>query len=604
LEADRTAIAAALPGYEIGGEVGRGAWGIVLDGTHRHLGRKVAIKQLPEAFARTELVRRRFGDEARLLATLDHPHIVPIFDYVEQDGLCLLVMEWLPGGSVWDRFSGNGLTPETSCAAVMATCAGLEFAHRRGVLHRDIKPENLIFNAEGILKVTDFGIAKVISGSETLATRSGEILGTPAYMSPEQVLGTDLGPPTDVYSAGTMLYELLSGRLPFPEDPDPLALAYRHVREDPEPLSRTAPHVSKPLAEVTMRALAKNASDRFASAEEFGLAVGAAAAATWGPGWLERSGLTILSSGPIAAAAERFAAGASQDTSAGPMRRSMAARRPDVASALARSPSEVVPVHSVAEVPDKPAPYLGVAVLGMLLAAVAAFAGSGRQLPAVSAPPGAIAIGGADPAGAETVELELGTPIPVRVDGSIARALQADTVGLDLSVAGIPIAGATEPLAPAGSAVVAEADLSRAKFLAPSSSTVRMELSGATTPAVLTFRVRSDQPVYVSIPALAGVVMSLFAFANVEATFKPLRRGRKGASGVVMLAAMGALFGLVIQIAVWLLLSREPSVLSISGSALAGAGSGLALGLSGLKMGRRRRPRGRVKAGSSGPASA
>src|SRR4051812_17427681 len=163
---DQRLVEAALPNYEIGGELGRGGWGVVLGGRHRELGRDVAIKQLPRAFAADPSVRARFLSEARVLASLDHPHVVPIYDFVEREGLCLLVMERLAGGTLWSRFTGEGVKMDDACAAVLATCAALQCAHDRGVLHRDIKPENLMFSANGTLKVTDFGIAKVVGGEE------------------------------------------------------------------------------------------------------------------------------------------------------------------------------------------------------------------------------------------------------------------------------------------------------------------------------------------------------------------------------------------------------------------------------------------------------
>jgi serine/threonine protein kinase len=191
---DSTRIAEAMPDYDVERELGRGGMGVVYLGRHRRLDRGVAIKELPPNFAADPEVRDRFSTEARTLAGLSHPHIVPIFDYVEREGLCLIVMEQLPGGTVWDRFTTTGLTPPTACAVVMACCAALEHAHSKGVLHLDVKPDNLMFDAESAVKVTDFGIARVISGDRTMGTVNGQVLGTPAYMSPEQARGDELSP--------------------------------------------------------------------------------------------------------------------------------------------------------------------------------------------------------------------------------------------------------------------------------------------------------------------------------------------------------------------------------------------------------------------------
>jgi serine/threonine-protein kinase len=256
----------------------------------------VAVKQLPSAFAANPAIQRRFSAEARLLASLDHPHIVPIFDYVEQDGLWLLVMELLPGGTVRDRFASQGIAAETACGIVLATCAALHYAHAKGILHRDIKPENLLFNASGTLKVTDFGIAKVLGGAETLVTMAGDLLGTPAFMAPEQVTGGMLTPATDVYAVATMLYELLSGYLPFSDEGGLMAALFRRVYEQPTPLADVAPLLPAPITKVVMHALATEASQRPSSADEFAMALAEAANASWGSGWLHATELDVVTS--------------------------------------------------------------------------------------------------------------------------------------------------------------------------------------------------------------------------------------------------------------------------------------------------------------------
>jgi serine/threonine-protein kinase len=299
-------VVQALSSYDIGSEIGRGGWGIVLAGKHRHLGREVAIKQLPRAFAADPEVRARFLAEARLLAALDHPHIVPVYDFVERDGLCLLVMERLSGGTVWSRFVEHGVSAETACAIGIATAVALHHAHEHGVLHRDIKPENLLFAKSGVIKVTDFGIAKVLGGSDTVATRAGDVLGTPAYMAPEQAVGGDLGPPTDIYSLGVMLFELLSGRLPFDHPGDsPLTLLYMHVHEPPPNLGDLVPARVAPLVPVVMRALAKDPTARCADGMSFARAIAEAATEAFGPGWLGRCGAPVMAAGDVVAITER-----------------------------------------------------------------------------------------------------------------------------------------------------------------------------------------------------------------------------------------------------------------------------------------------------------
>lgn len=298
---DRALVEAALPGYEVQGELGRGAWGVVLAGRHRTLEREVAIKQLPRAFAADPGVRARFLIEARTLANLDHPHIVPVHDFVEHDGLCLLVMEKLEGGSAWNLVLA-GASPENACAVALAACDALQYAHEHGILHRDVKPQNLMFSDAGVLKVTDFGIAKVLGGSSTMLsmTRQGEVLGTPAYMAPEQAEGKELTPATDVYAAGMVLYELLSGRLPFPEVNDPMVLLYHRVHEEPQPLRETAPQITASVAEVVMRAIARSPEDRYTTALDFARAIVKAADSAIGPDWLSRASVTVMANARFA----------------------------------------------------------------------------------------------------------------------------------------------------------------------------------------------------------------------------------------------------------------------------------------------------------------
>lgn len=292
-------VVQALPAYDIGEELGRGSWGVVLAARHRQLHREVAVKQLPSDIGSDQQVRARFVAEARLLASFDHPHIVPIYDFVEKDGLCLLVLERLTGGTLSERYQEKPLTPEASCAVILAACAGLHYAHRRGALHRDVKPDNLMFSSTDALKVTDFGIAKVLGGSSTVVTRVGSILGTPAYMAPEQAEAKPLTAATDVYACGTILYELLAGRLPFEEDTNPLAVLRQHTHGQPLPFAEAAPRLPRSLARTIDRSIARDPAARYATAEQFGAAVAEAATEAWGPKWLERTGFAVHAAGAI-----------------------------------------------------------------------------------------------------------------------------------------------------------------------------------------------------------------------------------------------------------------------------------------------------------------
>jgi serine/threonine protein kinase len=303
MSVDRELLGSVLPAYDIGDELGAGGWGVVVSGQHRQLDRRVAIKQLPAAMATDPAVRRRFTAEARVLASLDHPHVVPVYDFVDRDGICLLVMELLPGGTLRSRIAAEGgITVPHAVALSLACASGLGAAHRRDILHRDIKPENMLFAASGVLKVTDFGIAKVIGGADTVMTRAGDVLGTPAYIAPEQVRGGKLSPATDVYGVATMLYELLAGVFPFTDDGEAVALLFKHAYEAPIPLRDVAPGVPDPVAAVVMRGLATDPDQRFPTAESFGIALAEAGTQAWGPGWLSAEQVPILGAETIVSA--------------------------------------------------------------------------------------------------------------------------------------------------------------------------------------------------------------------------------------------------------------------------------------------------------------
>ena len=285
---DEKLVREALPGYEIQGEIGRGLWGVVLRARHQQLGRDVAIKQLPRALGGDPAVRSRFVREARALSALDHPHVVRVFDFVEHENLCLLVMELLPGGTLMDREAVGGLTLPEACSVGLAASAGLGFAHDAGILHRDVKPQNLLFGSNDVLKVADFGIAKIVGGSSSVATAAGHVLGSPAYMAPEQVTGETLTAACDVYSLATTLYEMMSGHLPFGGSRSTIEMLTVRIDETPVHLAEVGP-VPDPIADVIMRGLAARPDDRYSTAGEFATALAHAATESLGLGWALRS---------------------------------------------------------------------------------------------------------------------------------------------------------------------------------------------------------------------------------------------------------------------------------------------------------------------------
>ncbi|MEX5634200.1 protein kinase domain-containing protein [Parafrankia sp. FMc2] len=278
----RERVEKALPGYTVGERLGSGTFGLVLAGAEQRTGRLVAIKVMEGE--RAEGTTLDFAKEARVLAGLDHPHVVRAFDYAEAEGLCLVVMELLAGGTLSAR--RHGMAPEQACAVGLAVAAALEHAHGRRVLHRDIKADNILFAADGTPKVGDFGIAKLFEGSA--ATASG-LAGTPMYMAPEQIEGGRLGPATDQYALGVVLYQLLTGVPPF-DSRQPLPMLWRqHLSDPPPPMTG----VADPVAAVVLRALAKAPADRHPGATAFALALAHAATEAYGPGWAARSELPL-----------------------------------------------------------------------------------------------------------------------------------------------------------------------------------------------------------------------------------------------------------------------------------------------------------------------
>lgn len=298
-----------LPRYEIRSEIGRGGWGVVYEGWHRDLQRPVAIKQLPHQLGSDPTVRDRFIAEAQRVASLEHPHIVPVYDFAERDGLYVIVMELASGGTVWQRFTSSGMRTDEAIGTVLAAAAGLHHAHSRGLLHRDVKPDNLLYSASGTAKIADFGIAKSMTATQAGRAATEGVIGTPAYMAPEQVTGGSLSAATDVYALASVLYELLSGHLPFAERSDAIALLFQRVHEPPRPLRSLAPGVAQPIASVIDRALHLEPAERPATAEQFAVELAAATTQSFGAGWLERSAITVMGSTSVIAATERTSAG-------------------------------------------------------------------------------------------------------------------------------------------------------------------------------------------------------------------------------------------------------------------------------------------------------
>ena len=231
------------------------------------LDRDVALKVMSTRYKSDEEFVERFKREAQSAAALSHPNIVSIFDRGEsEDGTYYIAMEYLPGGTLKDRILKRGALPAYTAAAVALQMAeALRAAHERDVIHRDIKPHNILVTGSGDVKVTDFGIARAASSSTM--TRTGHILGTAHYISPEQAMGEHVGPSSDLYSLGVVLYEMLTGELPFDAD-TPIGIAMKHVNGPVRPPQELNPSVPDGINAITLRLLSKNPEDRYGSDSE------------------------------------------------------------------------------------------------------------------------------------------------------------------------------------------------------------------------------------------------------------------------------------------------------------------------------------------------
>ncbi len=257
--------------YRIVRKIGSGGMADVWLADDTHLQRRVALKVLHGRFAQDREFIERFRREAEAAAGLQHPNVVAVFDRGEVDGTYYIAMQYLEGRSLKELIDA-GLSPEQAVGLIRQVLEGARFAHRHGVVHRDLKPQNVIVDAEGKATVTDFGIAR--AGVSEI-TQAGSVMGTPHYLSPEQAQGFDVTAVSDLYSVGVMLYEALTGRVPFEAD-SAVAVAMKQVSQAPQRPSSINPQVSPALDAVTMRALEKEPGQRFQSADAFIAALDAA----------------------------------------------------------------------------------------------------------------------------------------------------------------------------------------------------------------------------------------------------------------------------------------------------------------------------------------
>ncbi|MDQ2710271.1 MAG: Stk1 family PASTA domain-containing Ser/Thr kinase [Actinomycetota bacterium] len=257
--------------YELGDTLGYGGMSEVHRGRDVRLSRDVAVKVLRADLARDPQFQLRFRREAQNAAALNHPAIVAVYDTGETNGemgtLPYIVMEFVDGQTLREIVKGTGPLSQQRVLEVMAdVCAALDFSHRHGIIHRDVKPANVMITTAGAVKVMDFGIARALSDSQNM-TQTAAVIGTAQYLSPEQARGEAVDARSDVYAAGCVLFELLTGEPPFSGD-SPVAVAYQHVREDVRQPSEVNPDVGPELDAVVLKAMSKNPANRYQSAAE------------------------------------------------------------------------------------------------------------------------------------------------------------------------------------------------------------------------------------------------------------------------------------------------------------------------------------------------
>ena len=255
--------------YRILSQIGQGGMATVYKAYQPSMDRNVAVKVLPGQLAQSPEFTQRFQQEARIIARLEHAHILPVFDYGESEGITYFVMRLLDAGTLKDKMQdGRPLSLSEIDRLFTQLADALSYAHSQGVVHRDLKPANALIDSRGNLFLTDFGIAKILESASPRLTQTDAIMGTPAYISPEQAQAQTVDQRSDIYSLGIILYEMVTGRVPYTAD-TPLAVILKHVTH-PLPLpSSVKPDIPETIERVLLKALAKNPDDRFATVNDF-----------------------------------------------------------------------------------------------------------------------------------------------------------------------------------------------------------------------------------------------------------------------------------------------------------------------------------------------
>ncbi len=262
-------LPARLGDYELLEEVGRGGMGVVYRAYQVSLGREVAIKMIQTNRSGSCEEMKRFFVEAESTARLSHPHIVPVFEVGELQGRPFFSMQFVRGQTLLNRISQSPIPQRRAVEIIAPICRAIAYAHRQGIVHRDIKPSNILLDEQGTPKLTDFGLAKLIDSEQEALTKTGAILGTPTYMSPEQATAQEraIGPASDVYSIGSVLYHALTGRPPLVAN-SPIELAMKIIEQDPPPPRLLEPRLDRDLEMIVVRCLQKPPDLRYRSADE------------------------------------------------------------------------------------------------------------------------------------------------------------------------------------------------------------------------------------------------------------------------------------------------------------------------------------------------
>nr|MBA3610457.1 serine/threonine protein kinase [Rubrobacter sp.] len=252
--------------YRIESTLGTGGMAVVYKAEDAILGRKVALKTLRPRYAEEPTFRRRFKQEARAMASLDHENIVKVYDIAQDGDAPFIVAEYVKGYDVGDLLKRSSTLNEQFARRISEQLLGaLAYAHRRGIIHRDIKPSNILINTEGVVKVADFGIARIVEEDNPDTGEPGEIVGSARYMSPEQLQAAEAMPQSDIYSVGILLYHCLTGAPPFSGDVK--SLARQHMKSSPRPPRKVNRKISPAMEAVILKALAKDPKDRYPSAD-------------------------------------------------------------------------------------------------------------------------------------------------------------------------------------------------------------------------------------------------------------------------------------------------------------------------------------------------